>query len=49
MQPLHQQIRGAVQGTVVADDEVDWEHERLRAALPDFRALSPDALVEKDG
>jgi phosphonate metabolism protein (transferase hexapeptide repeat family) len=25
----------------------DWSHERLRAALPDFGALSVDAFVEK--
>jgi phosphonate metabolism protein (transferase hexapeptide repeat family) len=25
----------------------DWEHERLRAALPDFRALSVEAFLEK--
>lgn len=27
----------------------DWEHERLRAALPDFRALAIEAFVEKYG
>ena len=27
----------------------DWEHERLRAALPDFRALSVEAFLEKHG
>ncbi|RDC73678.1 hypothetical protein DLJ49_06055 [Rhodovulum sp. 12E13] len=25
----------------------DWEHERLRAALGDFRALSAEAFLEK--
>lgn len=25
----------------------DWDHDRLRAALPDFRALSPEAFLEK--
>ncbi|WP_088348628.1 MULTISPECIES: DapH/DapD/GlmU-related protein [Rhodomicrobium] len=25
----------------------DWEHERLHAALEDFRALSPEAFLEK--
>ena len=25
----------------------DWAHERLRAALPDFRALSIDSFLEK--
>jgi hypothetical protein len=25
----------------------DWEHEKLRAALPDFRALSTEAFLEK--
>lgn len=25
----------------------DWEHERLRAALPDIRALSVEAFIEK--
>jgi phosphonate metabolism protein (transferase hexapeptide repeat family) len=25
----------------------DWEHERLRAALADFRRLSPEAFLEK--
>ena len=27
----------------------DWEHERLRAALPDFRALSVEAFLEMHG
>ncbi|MCP8937365.1 chloramphenicol acetyltransferase [Alsobacter sp. SYSU M60028] len=27
----------------------DWDHERLRAALPDFRALSVEAFLEKHG
>ncbi|WP_293860065.1 DapH/DapD/GlmU-related protein [uncultured Alsobacter sp.] len=27
----------------------DWEHERLRAALPDFRALAVEAFLEKHG
>lgn len=25
----------------------DWDHDRLRTALPDFRALSPEAFLEK--
>jgi hypothetical protein len=25
----------------------DWEHERLQAALADFRRLSPGAFLEK--
>jgi len=25
----------------------DWNHDRLRAALPDFRALKADAFLEK--
>jgi len=25
----------------------DWDHDRLHAALPDFRALSPEAFLEK--
>lgn len=25
----------------------DWEHERLRAALPDFRALSAEAFLDR--
>jgi hypothetical protein len=25
----------------------DWDHERLRVALPDFRALSIEACLEK--
>lgn len=25
----------------------DWEHDRLRAALPDFRALAIEAFIEK--
>ncbi len=25
----------------------DWDHDRLRAALPDFRALSAEAFLEK--
>ncbi|GGH15976.1 acetyltransferase [Alsobacter metallidurans] len=27
----------------------DWDHERLRLALPDFRALSVDAFLERHG
>ena len=27
----------------------DWEHERLHAALADFRTLSPEAFLEKFG
>lgn len=27
----------------------DWSHERLRAALPDFRALPAEAFLEKHG
>ena len=27
----------------------DWSHERLRVALPDFRALPAEAFLEKYG
>jgi hypothetical protein len=27
----------------------DWDHERLRAALPDFRELPVEAFLEKQG
>jgi phosphonate metabolism protein (transferase hexapeptide repeat family) len=27
----------------------DWDHERLRAALPDFRALPAEAFLDKHG
>lgn len=27
----------------------DWDHERLRAALPDFRTLAVEAFLEKHG
>jgi len=27
----------------------DWDHARLRQALPDFRALAVDAFLEKYG
>src|SRR5262245_32469807 len=27
----------------------DWEHDKLQAALADFRALTPDAFLEKHG
>jgi phosphonate metabolism protein (transferase hexapeptide repeat family) len=27
----------------------DWEHERLQAALPDFRTLTPEAFLDKFG
>ena len=27
----------------------DWEHDRLRAALPDFRTLSIEAFIDKHG
>ena len=25
----------------------DWDHERLRAALPDFRALTAEAFLDR--
>jgi hypothetical protein len=27
----------------------DWDHERLRAALPDFRSLEIDAFLRRYG
>ena len=27
----------------------DWDHDKLRAALPDFRTLSPEAFLDKHG
>jgi hypothetical protein len=27
----------------------DWDHERLRVALPDFRGLTIEAFLEKHG
>lgn len=27
----------------------DWDHQRLRIALPDFRTLAPEAFLEKLG
>jgi hypothetical protein len=27
----------------------NWEHDRLQAALADFRTLSPEAFLEKYG
>ena len=27
----------------------DWDHERLQAALPEFRTLAPEAFIEKFG
>ncbi|HXW24978.1 MAG TPA: chloramphenicol acetyltransferase [Xanthobacteraceae bacterium] len=39
----------AIAARLVALKWWDWDHDRLRRALPDFRALAVDAFLEKYG
>jgi phosphonate metabolism protein (transferase hexapeptide repeat family) len=47
--PLRRRMSAATAEAMLALCWWDSPHERLRAALPDFRALSPEAFVEKYG
>jgi len=45
--PIRQRFRADVAQRMRALAWWDWPHERLRAALPDFRALSAEAFLER--
>lgn len=45
--PIRERFPAAVGERLMALAWWDWEHEQLRAALPDFRALSVEAFLEK--
>jgi len=45
--PIRQRFAPAVAERLQALAWWDWTHDRLRAALPDFRALSAEAFLEK--
>lgn len=45
--PLRERFPRAVAEGLLTLAWWDWEHERLRAALPDFRALEAEAFVAK--
>ena len=46
---LRPRLPEAVAGRLMALGWWDWDHARLRAALPDFRALPAEAFLEKYG
>lgn len=45
--PLRPRVAGATAERLMRLAWWDWDHARLRAALPDFRALSPEAFLER--
>ncbi len=47
--PIRRRFPEAIAEQLQAIAWWDWEHGRLRAALPDFRALAIEAFVEKYG
>lgn len=47
--PIRQRFDPALAERLMALAWWDWPHEKLRAALPDFRALDAAAFVEKYG
>ena len=47
--PVRQRFPGPVAERLQALAWWDWDHERLRVALPDFRALTIEAFLEKHG
>uniref|UniRef100_UPI003B51D90C chloramphenicol acetyltransferase n=1 Tax=Roseovarius indicus TaxID=540747 RepID=UPI003B51D90C len=47
--PMRERLTGPVAERMMALAWWDWEHERLRAALADFRALKAEAFLEKYG
>lgn len=46
---IRRRLPGPVAERMVALGWWDWDHDRLRAALDDFRALSAEAFLEKHG
>jgi len=47
--PLRPRFAPAVADRMMALAWWDWDHDRLRAALPDFRALKAEAFLERYG
>ena len=47
--PMRERLPGPVAERKMALAWWDWDHERLRAALADFRALNAEAFLEKYG
>ena len=47
--PIRQRFPDAIADRLLALQWWDWEHEKLHAALPDFRALEIEAFLEKYG
>jgi phosphonate metabolism protein (transferase hexapeptide repeat family) len=47
--PVRMRFEPAVARRIEALVWWDWDHDKLRAALPDFRALSPEAFLDKHG
>ena len=47
--PMRERLPGPVAERMMALAWWDWEHERLRAALADFRSLKAEAFLEKYG
>jgi phosphonate metabolism protein (transferase hexapeptide repeat family) len=45
--PLKRRFSRAVAARLEALAWWDWDHERLRAALPDFRAMTIEAFLDK--
>ncbi|MDD3837915.1 MAG: DapH/DapD/GlmU-related protein, partial [Phenylobacterium sp.] len=45
--PIRERFPKAVQDGILAIAWWDWEHDRLEAAIEDFRRLDADAFVEK--
>lgn len=48
-QPVRARQPAEVAERLIALAWWDWDHDRLRAALPDFRALGAEAFLEKHG
>jgi len=47
--PLRERLPKAVAERLIALGWWDWDHDRLRAALEDFRTLPAEAFLEKHG
>jgi phosphonate metabolism protein (transferase hexapeptide repeat family) len=47
--PLRPRLPEAVSQRMLALAWWDWDHDRLRAALPDFRSLSAEAFLDRYG
>ena len=48
-EPLRPRFAPQVADRLLALAWWDWDHDRLRAALEDFRALKAEAFLEKYG